>query len=86
MKELLATSSNITLVEVDGRLRARVELILLVSEPRYAVGESGLTKTRVADDVRTLAAPEHLRALSAELLQMALEAEVLEAKYGVPND
>lgn len=81
MKELSGHSANFYLVETNaGKLRAQVELILLVSEPRYQAEVGGFAKSRVISDVRLHAGAEALRKLSKDLEEIAVEAEELEAR------
>lgn len=53
MNELIGHSANMMLAETEnGRLIATVELVLLVSEPKYQSDPSGFVKTRSIADVR----------------------------------
>lgn len=80
MKELSGHSANFYLVETNGgKLRAQVELILLVSEPRYQAEVGGFAKSRVISDVRLHAGAESLRRLAKDLGELADQAERLEA-------
>lgn len=81
MKELLGHASNLLLapdLENAPKVLARVELILICSEPRYGYGVEGLTRTREVSDVRVLCGHDALRKTARKLLELADEAEALE--------
>ncbi len=79
MNELIGHSANVLLAESEkGRLIATVELVLLVSEPRYQSDPSGFVKTRSITDVRFATGEKGLRALARELEELANDAAELE--------
>jgi acetoacetate decarboxylase len=54
-----------------GRLIATVELVLLVSEPKYLSDPSGFVKTRSVTDIRFATGAKGLRSLAKELAELA---------------
>jgi len=81
MNELIGQSANVMLAETEnGRLIATVELVLLVSEPKYQSDPSGFVKTRSVTDVRFATSERGLRALARELEELANDAAELEAR------
>lgn len=88
MNELIGHSANVMLAETDkGRLLATVELVLLVSEPKYQSDPSGFVKTRSVANVRFATGAKGLRALARELDKLANDAEELEERASLrPRD
>jgi hypothetical protein len=81
MNELIGHSANMMLAETEnGRLTATVELVLLVSEPKYQSDPSGFVKTRSIADVRFATSQKGLRALARELEELANDAAELEER------
>ena len=79
MNELIGHSANMMLAETTkGRLLATVELVLLVSEPKYQSDPTGFVKTRSITDVRFATGAKGLRALAKDLVELANDAEELE--------
>ena len=79
MNELIGHSANVMLAETEkGRLISTVELVLLVSEPKYQSDPSGFVKTRSISDVRFSTSQKGLRALARELEELANDAAELE--------
>ena len=88
MNELIGRSANVMLAETEkGRLMATVELVLLVSEPKYQSDPSGFVKTRSVTDIRFATGAKGLRALAKELDELAGDAEELEGRASLkPRD
>jgi hypothetical protein len=81
MNELIGHSANVMLAETTkGRLIATVELVLLVSEPKYQSDPSGFVKTRSITDIRFATGAKGLRELSREFAELANDAEELEER------
>lgn len=81
MKELIASSANLALVETtDGRLIASAEVVLLVSETKYAPDPSGYLKSRSIQTLRFAAGTDSLLRLSKNLAELAADAKALEAR------
>jgi hypothetical protein len=83
VKELVGHASNLVLapdLDAAPRIKARVELIVICSEPRYGYGLEGLTRTRDVSEFRVLCGHEVLRKTAAKLLELADEAEELESR------
>ena len=83
MKELLAHASNFLFApdydaDQKTRLKARVELILVCSEPEYSVGVEGLTRRREVSSTRVMCSHQALRDMGKQLIALAEEAEALE--------
>lgn len=81
MKELLGHGSNLILapdLEAPPRVKARVELVIICSEPVFGYGLDGLTRYREVSTMRLLARHEALRELAQKLTELADEAEALE--------
>lgn len=76
MNELIGHSANVMLAEIDNGLVATIELVLLVSEPKY----HGFVKTRSVTDIRFATGTKGLRALAKELGELADDAEELEER------
>lgn len=78
MKQLLTVSSNYFAVRAEnGLLLPEVEVILVLSEPTYAVDAVGeLVKHRETSQSRFVASPKVLRKLAEALLQFAAEADL----------
>lgn len=88
MNELIGHSANVMLAETaKGKLLATVELVLLVSEPKYQSDPSGFVKTRSVTDIRFATGAKGLRELSRELAELANDAEALEDRASLkPRD
>ena len=81
MKELLGHASNLILtpdLDAPPRVKARVELIVICSEPTYSYGVEGLKRDRNLTDMRVLCGHTALRDTAKALLLLADEAESLE--------
>lgn len=81
MKELLGHASNLILapdLEAPPKVKARVELVLICSEPVFGYGLEGLTRDREVSTMRVLAGHKALRDTAKKLLQLADEAETTE--------
>lgn len=81
MKELLAQASNLLLapdLSSPPKVLARVELILICSEPVYNYGAGGLSSTREVSDMRVLCGHAALRDMAEKLIELANEAKALE--------
>ena len=78
-KELVGSASNVyALPSKAGAWRPMVEVILLVSEPRYEVDAGAdFVKRRGVEDVRIHTGPEGLRLLAKKFESLADEAEAL---------
>jgi hypothetical protein len=84
MNELIGHSANVMLGETnEGRLRASVELVLLVSEPKYEADPGGFVKKRSIVDMRFAANVDGLRSLADALYALAVEAGELEGRAGL---
>lgn len=79
MKELLTVNSNFSASFTEGKkLLPQAEVILVLSEPIYAVDASGeIVRQRKNTHVRFAATPKALRKLSKELEHIANESESL---------
>ena len=76
MKELRSTTANIALVIGGGEASTVVEVVLLVSEPKYSIDASGsVAKARNLEDMRFSTSPKGLRDLADVLLKLADEAD-----------
>ena len=81
MNELIGHSSNVMLAETnEGRLRATVELVLLVSEPKYEADPGGFVKKRSVVDVRFATSIGGLRNLAEALYALADDAMTLQSR------
>ena len=83
MKELLAHASNFLFApDYDAlqktKIKARVELILVCSEPEYSVGVEGLTRRREVSSTRVMCSHQALRDMGKQLIAIAEEADALE--------
>lgn len=88
MNELIGHSANVMLAETTkGKLIATVELVLLVSEPKYQSDPTGFVKTRSITDIRFATGAKGLRGLAKELGDLADDAEELEDRASLkPRD
>ena len=88
MNELIGHSANVMLAETaKGKLIATVELVLLVSEPKYQSDPTGFVKTRSITDIRFATGAKGLRELAKELGDLADDAEELEDRASLkPRD
>jgi hypothetical protein len=87
MKEISATSRNLSLVYQDGpaMFTPMVEAILVLSEPQYSVDLGGqLVRTRQVETVRFATSPEGLRDLARTFLEWADDADNITPKAGRP--
>jgi hypothetical protein len=81
MKELLGQASNLILapdLDAPPKVKARIELILICSEPTYGYGLEGLTRGRTVTDMRLLCGQKALRETAQKMIELADEAEALE--------
>ena len=81
MKELLGHASNLILapdLDAPPRVKARVELVMICSEPVFGYGIEGLTRSREVSSFRLMAGPKALRETAQKLIELADEAESLE--------
>lgn len=88
MNELIGHSANVMLAQTNnGNLLATVEIVLLVSEPKYQSDPSGFVKTRSVTDIRFAVGANGLRALARGLEELANDAEELEDRASLkPKD
>lgn len=78
MRELRSISHNISILMHEDSEQPMVEVILLLSEPQYAIDASGMfAKSRNLTDFRFGTTPKGLRDLAETLIGMADEAEHL---------
>ena len=81
MKELFGHASNLVLApDLDNppKVRARIELIVICSEPAYSFDVDGLKRGRTISDMRVLCGHAALRETAKKLIELADEAESLE--------
>lgn len=81
MKELLGHASNLILapdLETPRKVKARVELVLICSEPVFGYGLEGITRDREVSTMRLLAGHKALRETAKQLMKLADEAETTE--------
>lgn len=81
MKELLGHASNLLLApDLDDppKVKGRIELVLICSEPVFEYGVEGLTRRREVSTMRLLAGHKALRETAQKLIELADEAESLE--------
>jgi hypothetical protein len=81
MKELVGHASNLILAPDTSnppKVKARIELIVICSEPAYGYGLDGLTSSRNVTDVRVLCGHADLRKTAQKLIELADEAASLE--------
>jgi hypothetical protein len=79
MNELIGHSANIMLAETNkGRLTATVEVVLLVSEPKYQADPTGFVKTRSVIDIRFATGSVGLRKMAHDFEELANDAAELE--------
>jgi len=81
VKELLGHASNLILapdLDAPPKVKARIELVLICSEPRFGYGVEGLTRDREVSCMRLLAGHKALRETAMRLIELADEAETLE--------
>ena len=69
------TANSVCTVTEDGKVRVGCEVIILVTEPQYAPGVRGVTKSHSMSTLRFSAGVDGLRQLSKTLSEMADEAE-----------
>lgn len=79
MKELLTATSNMLGSWSDkNEFMTQVEVILIVSEPTYAVDATGeVNRHRSPETIRFVSAPKNLRKLAELLVGIAKEADEL---------
>jgi len=77
MKELRSVTANYAMVlNPEGEAKTAVEVVLLVSEPRYSIDGAGtLTSARNLEDLRFTTSPKALRDMAASMCKMADEAD-----------
>ncbi len=81
MKALTGNARNLILAEApEGKLIALIEVVLIVSEPKFKVSLDGFDREREVEDFRFTASAEGLRNLSKSLLEMVDDAEALEER------
>lgn len=81
MRELLGHASNLILAPVlhaPPKVTARIELIVICSEPAYAYGLDGLKTERTVTEFRVLCGHKDLRNTAKQLIALADDAEDLE--------
>ena len=93
MKELLGHASNLILapdLDAPPKVKARIELILICTEPTYDYDVEGLKRSRTVTDMRVLCGHKALRETAQKMIELADEAESLETamneKIGGGND
>lgn len=76
MKTLIATSGNVLIgPDGEGGYEPLVEVVLIVSEPKYEADASGFVKRSALADIRFCGTPDTLRKVAAALVKLADEAE-----------
>jgi hypothetical protein len=83
MKVLIGQSANTMLIEADEGLCAKVELVLVVSEPKYIISAedpAGFIKQREVTAMRFAASADQLLALAKSLENVAKAAKELESR------
>ena len=80
MNELIGHTANMSLIEAKGKLVATVELVLLVSEPKYQSDPAGFVKTRSVSDFRFATSAKGLKEMAKQFQELANEAEELEER------
>lgn len=81
MRELLGHASNLILAPVHHappKVTARIELIVICSEPAYSYGLGGLKSERTVTEFRVLCGHKELRETAKQLAALADDAEDLE--------
>lgn len=81
MKELLGHASNLLLapdLDTPPKVKARIELVLICSEPVFGYGVEGLKRDREVSTMRLLTGHAALRDTAKKLIELADEAEALE--------
>ena len=81
MKELLGHASNLILapdMDAPPKVKARIELVMICSEPVFGYGLEGLTRDREISSFRVLSGHKALRDTAQRLIELADEAEELE--------
>ena len=82
MKFLVGNARNLMLMSNDAEeksLAPRVELVLMLAEPKWDADAGGFVKRRELSSVRIIASPDQLRDLAAALGSMADDADRLAA-------
>lgn len=79
MKELLTLNANFLAAwDDEKKLNRLVEVILIISEPKYLIDAGGkVTRHREADPYRMIASPTTLRILAEKFQNLADEVESL---------
>lgn len=84
MNELIGHTTNIALVLGDhDQIEASVEMVLLVSEPRYKADTSGLNRTREITDFRFAITVDSLREMAKVFAGIADDAEALQNRVSL---
>jgi len=81
MKELLGHASNLILapdLDAPPKVKARIELVMICTEPVWGYGVEGMTRSREVSSFRVLAGHKALRETAQKLMEIADEAEALE--------
>ena len=74
----LGTARNLFLVpDPDGAMRPMMEIIVIVTEPKYNATKNGLEIRRVSSTMRFQAAPNTLRNIAIQFANWADEADAL---------
>lgn len=79
MKELRSLRANFLAAwDDENKLSHRVEVILIIAEPKYNVESTGeVTRQRIADQYRFITDPSGLREIAQTFKKLADEAESL---------
>jgi len=86
MNELIGHSANVLLAEATGgKLLATVEIVLLVSEPKYQTDPIGFVKTRSVTDIRFATGAVGLRRMAKEFEGLANDAEDLQDRASLKS-
>ena len=91
MQELMGTARNLSIVVINDKPSVTIEVILMTSEPKFAIDAGGmLGKSREANSIRFTATPESLRDLCKRLAEYAKQGDELvervEVAAGEPLD
>lgn len=82
MKTLIATSGNVLAgPDGEGGYEPLVEVVLILSEPRYESDAGGYVKRHTASDVRFGSSPDALRKMAATLAKLADTADAELAEF-----
>ena len=83
MNTLMGSGRNIVLEEIDGEIKARIEVVVIVGNPVYAVDSRGIAKSEKISDIRFMTPVKGLRDLLKTLEEVADEAVALEASVSI---